>query len=61
MNLTIKYLIPHEAKIDFEATRVLQSVIDSCEIIMMLMKNLKNYKTKNVTQKIFNILPLEHT
>ena len=49
LNLARKNLMAHEAKTDCRATRVLQSVNDFCEIITMLMKNLKSYKTKNIS------------
>ena len=61
LNLARKKLIPHEAKADCRATRVLQLLMDSCEIITILMKNLKDYKAKNITQKMFNVLPLVRT
>ena len=34
------------------STRVLQSVMDSCEIITMLIRNHKNYESKKVTQTV---------
>ena len=41
-NLARKNLIPHEVKADCRATGVLQLALDFCEIITMLMKDLKN-------------------
>ena len=61
LNLARKKVIPHEAKADCRAARVFQLLMDPYEIIAILMKNLKDYKAKNITQKMFNVLPLVRT